>query len=1360
MFKLHRHKSDRVGEKVEFRFSHIQATQVPRGWDRIIVTISSVETNKVIAKSGKGTVRLGACHWADTIKEAVLISRDESTQEYDSCRVKLVVSMGSVRSGTLGEATLNLADYIASKDSVPVTLPLKLCSHGTVVQLRVQALTPKASPTSRLRDGMFSVGRSRNAEDPMMDVDDTDNQSDESDNLYNRSVGSTSSNQLGSSSFPDEFGNRDLTFSASGSHRSSDSGEIYVGRSSLSPITSMGRETSNFIGRQDSTGSHGSFGNGVGPGDEIYRSNNSSFHSKPGGLHWQENNGRISSSGLTRRSSDDSSRELLEAAQDTIEELRGEARMWEKKARRFKADLESLRKDFADQSKHQEGLDVQLSAACFERDGLKEELEQLKRSMAESTANQNAYASEAENTIDKRKELEDELKFEKESNANLAHQLKKTQDANYELLSILQELEETVEKQKLEIASHSCQTPESEKPGEASTTTPIKSSQMESLSGGDVDLLKEVEALRLKVEELERDCAELTEENLELIYKLKDSTRNTVKDEDSPKISSLQYSISNISGGHMREVEKKENETAVTKTVRIEELEKKCSDLELDLQFFKDKSCDLGVKLQRSQMEVEELKLEITELHGYLDGDAVDGRETDLNIGVKQLQIESYLDTKNKTDVEELKSNLLLREEEIVNLIRARSKLENLVDELQRQNKQLKEDLETALEERKIASNCLNETRQELLLLRGSVESEISKSKMLERNSTKLEQGKNELELNLSELEEENVQLSERISGLEAQLRYLTNEKESNRLEIENSRSLNANLKSEIERLESDMEAQKADLKQRLQEALKKSSEAQEESEFLKRSNSKLQATIESLIDECSTLQKLNGDLRRQKLELYDKCSLLESELNKSRERSSDFVKKCDLLESKLDTLQKDISFKETALVSQLEAVYQEHKEQDEKLAKLKIMLDKIDAEKTDEVETLQREVAHLTAQLSSTHEEREILALDAVREVSVLRADKSKLENSLQELLDKISVYESDLASAKDESENKVQGLIGLLNASKQSEEMLIADIEHMRRLTEDLKVREEKVQKTASELDLKVKASEYENEQLKDEIAGLTVQLVKIPNLQDEILALRNSLDQMTFEKGKLKESMELLSGEVEELKAERNSYAERVSTLQKALSDGEDARMSKVALQEKLLRLEGDLTAREALYAHDAELKNEFNRIKRSNNEFQRKIQCLEEEKTEILRKVQDLEKGLKLRNGEPTTQGESELKDASVSPHEVDLELKIQQLERELSEALQMNSIYERELQSIRSEAQQGHPEACNSSAAEDETRKGSSQGAEPSSLESELKEMQERYSEMSLRYAEVEAQREELVMRLKSMTPRKGKGWFS
>lgn len=48
----------------------------------------------------------------------------------------------------------------------------------------------------------------------------------------------------------------------------------------------------------------------------------------------------------------------------------------------------------------------------------------------------------------------------------------------------------------------------------------------------------------------------------------------------------------------------------------------------------------------------------------------------------------------------------------------------------------------------------------------------------------------------------------------------------------------------------------------------------------------------------------------------------------------------------------------------------------------------------------------------------------------------------------------------------------------------------------------------------------------------------------------------------------------------------------------------------------------------------------------------------------------------------------------------------------------------------------------------------------SMLEAELRDIQERYFHMSLKYAEVEAEREELVMKLKEAKTKSRKGWLS
>ena len=270
----------------------------------------------------------------------------------------------------------------------------------------------------------------------------------------------------------------------------------------------------------------------------------------------------------------------MEAAEaTTIEELRAEARMWERNSHKLMADLDQLKKEFSDQSENQESLHAALSAATAECDGLRKELEQLKlvteKSKQRRTSIEDLSYQDGEPHI--LNELKDELNFQKETNADLALQLKRSQESNIELVSVLQELEATTEKQKLEIeellARHQQDddieninkenkklvlqlehVKESEKnlqlkvgvlernleeakldlqKSEASNQRFPQDTERQydslqnseenvgSLHHVNINLVKEIEMLKEKVLELEKDCNELTDENIDLLYKLK-----------------------------------------------------------------------------------------------------------------------------------------------------------------------------------------------------------------------------------------------------------------------------------------------------------------------------------------------------------------------------------------------------------------------------------------------------------------------------------------------------------------------------------------------------------------------------------------------------------------------------------------------------------------------------------------------------------------------------------------------------------------------------------------------------------------------------------------------------------------------
>ncbi|GKC09262.1 hypothetical protein Tco_1000872 [Tanacetum coccineum] len=116
--------------------------------------------------------------------------------------------------------------------------------------------------------------------------------------------------------------------------------------------------------------------------------------------------------------------------------------------------------------------------------------------------------------------------------------------------------------------------------------------------------------------------------------------------------------------------------------------------------------------------------------------------------------------------------------------------------------------MEIALNESNITSKCLDHLRNDFMVLRSSVDSQVSANKLLEKKAKELEKVNGELELRLFEMEE-NVKLIECVSDLE---KYLKN----------------------VEKLLLD---------------------AQEECEYVKSEKDTLQESAENLIEECNSLQ-------------------------------------------------------------------------------------------------------------------------------------------------------------------------------------------------------------------------------------------------------------------------------------------------------------------------------------------------------------------------------------------------------------------------------------------------------------------------------------------------------------------------
>lgn len=1348
MFRLQRSKAEKAGEKVDFKFLQFQATRVPVGWDKLVVSIISVETAKAVARTNKALVRSGSCQWSEAVSESVHFSQEDASKELEEKLFKFVVSMGSARSGILGEAIINLADYLSSKYPVSISLPLKKCNQGTILNVKIQCLNPRAGSrkSERYKEGAGEQ------DDHNSVSDDTDNRSEGSDQIFSGSVGSSSGSHLGSG-FQQT---KDGASSPATSRHSSDSAEFL----------SSGSGTANGLPRrQDSAGSRdGTVTNRTGNGHDSSKSTPSSFNGMGTGAminlqkQWQERSTQGSQGSIENVNrgmhpaafmrGNDHSRGSLEAAEATIQELRKEAMMWERNARKSGAEVDTLKHQFAEQTKHYSDLKMEFSAAQSERDNLKSEVEQLKSVVQGSTERGHSLdkarfeADDAKRTVN---ELKEEIELLKQSNTDLDMQLRKTRESNMELVSVLQELEETIEQKNVEMEAlrqelermnvqreseveqlrsalqvsmanqsiaetASCEAEngkftvkkleeelEFEKESNSSLNLQLQKTQdsykrvlsvvqeleerlkeqerqIEHLSnfeafsareenkGGILDVKaelmqklsskdEEIQKSRREMDELERDCKELTDENMELIFKLNKLNKilesknistpevedyrsvqnnSTIQLKDAAdkatdvqceldysykKIADLEADNKRMNDGLLKEAAEGQNaESLISKLHQInEELEQRIQKMEANqLQAFSQVSeHDEHVSQLRHQLD----SYAYNEKH--LEGTIQQLEHMNLEL---QSEIRNFKEQlTNKPGIQELQIQLSVLTEETQALRSSKHEFEMQASNLKVEKADLEHKLAITQEESKAARVHLDELGQELARLTVSMDSQMSAKKIIEKNAMELESNKEELESHLTDLEVENVQLSERISGLEAQLRYITEERESYRLDVENAKSHCTDLQSNLHRLELELRGETVELQRSLCESEDKFSAALEETESYKRENVLLQLKLDNLMKEYADSKVKHEE---QIFGLSVSRANLVEQLEELTEHFSSSTKQVKSLESELATLQKEMVEKERVWSVEMEALLVSSKEQEQKVVRAEEALSQVQLEKVSTVECLQNEVQHLTEQMSSTYDEKESMATKALIEASELRAEKVKLEDALQQIQVKVRHCEMELSSVRQDYESKVQLLILQLSASKVKEEEMNVRLE-------DMKLGEASSRERIQDLEKMIKLAETENQKLKEECDGLMSQAHEAVNLKAEMDILRSTIENVAREKSRLESSLHSIDAELGRVKAEKASLIEKLETMKTAISEREEVKRSKVALEEKLLRLQSELSTKEASIAHEAEQKNESIRLKRLNSQFQRKLQDLQEEREESQSKLKLLEEELQLK-----------------------------------------------------------------------------------------------------------------------------------
>ncbi|KAL5569484.1 hypothetical protein UlMin_026059 [Ulmus minor] len=261
--------------------------------------------------------------------------------------------------------------------------------------------------------------------------------------------------------------------------------------------------------------------------------------------------------------------------------------MWEHNSKKLKSDFQMLQKELSGQAKDKANIKEEILALQEKCDGMRREVKELKIMFEETREKQEANEdSISESTEDD------------ESNANFSLQLKHSLEANVELISSLQELESTVEKQKMEINN-------------------FTKAKIKNLEGTICFLESDLEEKDHEIEkERELRTQSLNEQEAKWSHKLaekEEQLQNYISHTSTCEINKLKSQICEL------EKELKKREVLVKEVLALHsDIETVYADLEHKLEDFKDKaiyleeelcknnnSCDSSQVLKSLHMELE-----------------------------------------------------------------------------------------------------------------------------------------------------------------------------------------------------------------------------------------------------------------------------------------------------------------------------------------------------------------------------------------------------------------------------------------------------------------------------------------------------------------------------------------------------------------------------------------------------------------------------------------------------------------------------------------------------------------------------------------------------------------------------------
>lgn len=407
MFKSWRNDKKKIKATFKLQF---QATQVPH-LKKPALTISLVpeDVGKTTFKLEKAAVQDGICSWDNPVYVTVKLIKEPKSGILHEKIYHFIVASGSSKSGYLGEASIDFADFADEPEPLTVSLPLKFANSGAVLHVTIQKMQGDVDPRKIGDNG-----------DPVLSQD--------------RSLKSQQSNDHTDENDESFTEDRDLNILLSQNSEQESSFRSSVG----------GNSSFKSILRQDSMPPKGAV-DGITTKNRLHRrtSTDWSMGSRSDG----------SLVGSTNSPEQSLPREFQEASDETVERLKSELSSLMRQSELSELELQTLRKQITKESRRGQDLSRQVKELEEERDELKTECEQVKSSRKSVEGESlNQLRAEYEDSLVQLEEVRRELSHQKDLNTNLKLQLQKTQDSNSELILAVGDLDEMLEEKKGEIS--------------------------------------------------------------------------------------------------------------------------------------------------------------------------------------------------------------------------------------------------------------------------------------------------------------------------------------------------------------------------------------------------------------------------------------------------------------------------------------------------------------------------------------------------------------------------------------------------------------------------------------------------------------------------------------------------------------------------------------------------------------------------------------------------------------------------------------------------------------------------------------------------------------------------------------------